>query len=118
MGSWRTPGAPGYAAQPSVLAVASGVRLALMKACRLSAEKSSIRARRTRPWPRVHDLDGAGQERRSVVAVPLPAANGAQFGSLIDRGFVDFHQTEQEVTVGIGRSSPAMSRLSNHEEFL
>jgi len=65
-------------------------------------------------WPRVHDLDGAGQERRSVVAVPLSSANGALFGLLIDRGFVDFHQTEQEVAVGIGRTFSAMSRLSNH----
>ncbi len=62
-------------------------------------------------WPRVHDLDGAGQERRSVVAVPLSAANGALFGSLIDRGFVDFHQTEQEVAVGIGRTFSAMSEV-------
>lgn len=45
-------------------------------------------------WPRVHDLDGAGQEQRSVVAVPLSAANEARFGSLIDCSFVDFHQTE------------------------
>ena len=45
-------------------------------------------------WPRVHDLDSAGQEKRSVVAVPLSAANEVRFGSLIDRAFVDFQQTE------------------------
>jgi hypothetical protein len=68
-------------------------------------------------WPRVRDLDGAGQEQRSVVAVPLSATNRELFGSLIDRGFVDFHQTEQEIMVEICRTFQAMSLLSNHKEF-
>src|SRR3954451_18162097 len=37
-GSCMTPGAPEYPAQPSVLAVAPGARLALRKGCRLLAE--------------------------------------------------------------------------------
>src|SRR4051812_1512735 len=37
-GSCVTPGAPEYPAQPSVLAVAPGARLAVRKGCRLWAE--------------------------------------------------------------------------------
>ncbi len=47
------------------------------------------------------DLDGAGEEQLSLMTAPLTAANGAVLGPVTDRGFVDFHQTEQRLAVRI-----------------
>ena len=93
-GSCVMPDAPGWPAQPSVLAVAPGARLAPRKACRPGGEV--LDPRQADPaGPTLADLDSAGDQQLALVAAPTAAARRFILGAAGDQAFVHFDQARQ-----------------------
>ena len=68
--------------QPSVFAVAPAATLALMKACRLAAEKSAIGASRTRPGPPSCTSTAPATSILPSALAPLPAGRRISLGAM------------------------------------
>jgi hypothetical protein len=56
-------------------------------------------------WPTAYNFNGTGNEHFVVMAASLSVSNGVVLYSMIDRGFIDFHQVRQWVALGVNHGA-------------